>query len=344
MSFNKIKSYIEDKSVRILALSDNFDKWNEVAFSANYLPFWYTLQSCEYQKSYLEGTGNIVSDLSLIVIWDNRPVAIWPLAVIDNLDKKILGSYCSAVFPPVFIDLIPESSKKRIIRSLLEVIKIIQVENDCAKLVFVDFFKGSKEASIWLSSIMSIGARCDVTWELFLDLSMTTEDIRSVFRKSYKPLITKGLKLWDIKILCRDDLTTWVKFRELHHKVSGRVTRSNDSWDRQFKSIVNLSAFLVYLENESGEMVGGGFFEFSKTEANYSVGVYDRSLFDKPLGHVVQYQAILEMKSRGIPWYRIGARCFPGEFSGPTSKESSIGEFKSGFSSVMFPRYWMTIT
>ena len=98
-------------------------------------------------------------------------------------------------------------------------------------------------------------------------------------------------------------------------------------------------AFLVYLRNSAGKMIGGGYFEHSHDEASYAVGAYDRSLFDKPLGHVVQFHAISEMKRRNLSWYRIGARAFMGDQSQPSAKEISISDFKQGFASDLMPRF-----
>ena len=66
---------------------------------------------------------------------------------------------------------------------------------------------------------------------------------------------------------------------------------------------------------------------------------FKSSLFDKPLGHLVQYRAIEELKKRGIRWYKIGTRPYISDIPKPTEKEISIGEFKQGFASFLFPRY-----
>ena len=103
------------------------------------------------------------------------------------------------------------------------------------------------------------------------------------------------------------------------------------------------NAFLIYLRDSSDRMMGGGFFEYTKDEAYYSVGAYDRNLFDKPIGHVVQNQAIIEMKKRNISWYKIGNRSFVGDSILPTDKEVSISEFKQGFCSDLFPKYLLKL-
>ena len=85
-------------------------------------------------------------------------------------------------------------------------------------------------------------------------------------------------------------------------------------------------------------MVGAGLFNFTRDEGLYAIGAYDREQFDKPLGHVVQYYAIEELKKRDVRWYKLGARPYPTHFPVPSAKEISIGEFKQGFASHLLPR------
>jgi len=77
----------------------------------------------------------------------------------------------------------------------------------------------------------------------------------------------------------------------------------------------------------------------SRDEGVYAVAAYDRALFDKPLGHVVQFRAIQEMKRRECRWYFIGRRFYPGEQPVPSNKELSISYFKEGFSTDNFASF-----
>ena len=103
------------------------------------------------------------------------------------------------------------------------------------------------------------------------------------------------------------------------------------------------AAFFVYLRDPSDQrMVGGGLFQITRDECVYAVGAYDRDLFDKPLGHVVQYSAMEKAIALGLKWTKIGYRPFPGDLPAPSGKEISIGEFKQGFSTHTFPRFIFT--
>jgi lipid II:glycine glycyltransferase (peptidoglycan interpeptide bridge formation enzyme) len=69
------------------------------------------------------------------------------------------------------------------------------------------------------------------------------------------------------------------------------------------------------------------------------VGVYDRKLFELPLGHLVQYSAIKEMKRRGLRWYKLGSMALPHLKSDLSEKEISISHFKEGFATHFIPYY-----
>ena len=73
--------------------------------------------------------------------------------------------------------------------------------------------------------------------------------------------------------------------------------------------------------DNNNEMVGGGLFQFTKDEALYAVAAYDRNQFDKPMGHVIQFRAIEELKKRTASWYKLGGRPFLNGQTTPTEKE-----------------------
>ena len=159
--------------------------------------------------------------------------------------------------------------------------------------------------------------------------------LEGVFAKA----IASGSKNWSVEILDTENQQIWNSFKNLHLKISGRKTRSDETWDIHLDNIKQQQGFLIYLLNASGEMDGAGFFNFSQNEGLYAVAAYDRNLFDKPLGHIVQYRAIQELKKRGIVWYKLGHRPYQTDQPTPTDKEVSIAEFKEGFASNIFPRF-----
>jgi len=317
--------------------------WEETFNRLPYKPFAYSNTSLDYQLAYQEGHGGSWQDLSSVIYWDNRPVALWPLSISIKENAAKITSQGLPVMAPVFVAECPIVSRKRIIKVCLELADTVATAHKISEWESGESFSNSIGMSEWHVQSMTRDSLCHLVHELYLDLGLDIAEIKRNFRKSYKSLIVSGSKLWTVGVLDgRNDESIWEEFQNLHCTVSGRVTRSDETWMMQYQDIVCGRAFLVWLRNSAGEMVGGGLFNFTDDEGVYAVAAYDRTLFDKPLGHVVQYRAIEELKKRNINWYRIGVRPYASDNPKPTDKEISIGEFKQGFSSHCFPHYRIT--
>ena len=185
------------------------------------------------------------------------------------------------------------------------------------------------------------GWEIEVELDMYLNLMPPYAQIRNQFRKSYLSLINSSALHFDFHIM---DFTNfeddrWELFVKLHFDVAGRITRNEVSWEHQAEMIKNDFAFNVLLFSKVDQsIVGAGFFEKTRDEAQYSVAAYDRSLFEFPLGHIVQDVAIKYMKNRGIKWYFLGESWEVDQNVLRTKKEHSISFFKRGFMSHLFPR------
>lgn len=339
-----IKYLAESCGLSVELRTDARDTWAATVLNCSYVPFVYTNSSIEYQWAYQRGHGGDWKDLSLIINWDKKPAALWPLSLAVKDDNKFINSHCLPVLPPLFAAACPATSRKRITKSCLDLAHVIAKTAGIQSWKSAESFSGQSESGLseWHDESMRRGAEAVLTHELFVDLSLEIEAIKARFRKSYKSLITSGMRAWQVGVMAETNPELWNEFRELHRKVAGRVTRSAETWELQRQAIDDGNALLVFLRNDRDDMVGGGFFNITHDEGVYSVAAYERLLFDKPLGHVVQYRAIEEMKRRGLRWYNIGLRPYSSELPAPTEKEISIGEFKEGFASHLFPQYCLT--
>ena len=317
-------------------------QWDAILDKIPYIPVSYTSASIDYQLAYQKGVSGEWWDISLIVYWDSKPSAIWPLSFSVRDGKGNLSLHGLPVMAPKFVASCPATSRKRITKNCLDLAEAIASAAALDKWYSAESFSESLGMSDWHAEAMVRGAECFVSHELFLDLRPAIVDIKRNFRKSYKSLITTGMRIWSVGVLESHDESIWNAFRNLHFRISGRKTRSDETWVLQYEGILNQNSFLVYLRDGEGKMVGGGFFNFTCDEGFYAVGAYDRTLFDKPLGHIVQYRAIEEFKNRGVRWYKIGARAYRSDIPTPSDKEVSIGEFKQGFSSHLLPQYRFT--
>lgn len=317
--------------------------WEETFNRLSYKPIAYSNANLDYQLAYQQGHGGDWLDISLIISWDNKPTALWPLSFSIKDGQSMLTSQGASVLPPIFVENCPVISRKRIVKQCLDIANSIALLAKMSAWESGETFINSVGMSDWHLESMARHAVCHLTHEMFLDLQPDISEIKRGIRKSYKSLITTGARIWTVGVLeSLGNEGVWQEFRDLHLKVSGRVTRSDETWAMQYQDIKRQCAFLVWLKDSVGNMVGGGFFSQTSDEGLYAVGAYNRTLFDKPLGHIVQYRAIEELKKRGAIWYKIGTRPYISDAPRPTEKEIAIGEFKQGFASHLFPCYRLT--
>jgi FemAB family protein len=161
-----------------------------------------------------------------------------------------------------------------------------------------------------------------------VDLGWPYERIRANIRKSYRSLIQSGKKEYDTILGMNVE-----PLHKLHIEVAGRITRGDETWERQQEAVDAGEAFLVYLLDKADCIVGGALFHRSRDEAAYAVGVYRRELHDAPLGHLVQAFAIEHMQVLGLRWYYLGLRAYEAN-----EKELQIAHFKEGWATHSFPR------
>ncbi|MEO8017097.1 MAG: FemAB family protein [Pseudomonadota bacterium] len=313
--------------------------WQRLLTGLRYVPVTYSTPWIEYQLAYHREHAECI-DLSAVILHDRTPCALWPLSLLNSGGARTLGSHGSPVLPPLFLESLPERSRKTVVQRCHEMMARLCLVAVGTRTQSVESFDGSTSGlSEWHVQSMLRGARASLRHEMYVDLSWPMAQIKACFRKSYRALVSAGMRTWRVLEMTGPDAKRWQQFRELHTHVAGRVTRSARTWDLQYQAICAGDAFLVYLLDQADAMVGGGFFYTTRDEGAYSVAAYDRALFDKPLGHVVQHRAIELLKERGARWYKIGVRPYTSEVPAPSPKEISIGDFKQGFATHFFPRY-----
>jgi FemAB family protein len=317
--------------------------WDETYKRLPFRPVSYLASALDYQLAYQRGHGGEWQELSCVLRANNEAVAIWPLTIAECSGVASLSSQGLTLMPPLFVPECPALTRKKLTAHSLRIANRLATLLGLAEWYSLSVFIDRAEIDDWQLSAMVQGARCSVRHQLYVDLRLTLPVIKSGFRKSFRSLVTSGERQWRVDILrAPGDAAVWEEFRLLHAEVAGRVTRSLESWQSQHAALASDEGFLVVLRDASGRMVGAGYFMCSADEGVYAVAAYDRSLFDKPLGHVVQYRAIEEMQRRGCKWYRIGRRDFPSDEPAPNAKELAIAMFKQGFASHVLPSFFLT--
>ena len=341
VNLNQIKTLVENSGLNAEFRENSGISWTEIVKEQQNVPAFYMEHYVDYQTVSFNNLSDSSKDISLILFHDNKPCGVWPL-VLDMSDKEPLKSiniqYGGIVVPPLFVDNFPKKSQRKVIKSCIEFLnKLLAMSNgECWRTSEVSL---DGDVSQWYQIALENGGILDkVSYEMHLDISMPIDEIRKHIRKSYRPLISSGQKNWTTLVMDRCDEENWNKFRALHKKVAGRITRSINTWNIQHQAIKNGHAFLVYILNAEGVMIAGGYFDMSSYQCQYSVASYDKDFSDQPLGHLVQYEAILTMKKKGIEIYYIGDRFYKENLPFVTNKQVDISHFKQGFSSNIFPR------
>jgi FemAB family protein len=283
------------------------------------------------QKYFLQrpkDEGTIGHDKSFIMLWENEPVISFRGATVEANGKASLLAY---EMPCISIEDRANLTAKAVKSFLEEFEKITEDIN--GNIWFRDFLIDCK-ASYLSTHLLSMGARANTLFSKTIDLKNDKSTRKSSIRKSYKSLINWGNRELQPKVFDASDITWELmnEFRLLHIRVSGRETRSEESWRRQFEMVEAGEAFVVFgrLDNE---LVSAGLFTHNKTNCYYQVSASKREMFEKPLFHSLMWMAILHAKKIDCKWFEIGEQHYPNHpyDKPPTKKELGISEFKAGF-------------
>jgi FemAB family protein len=341
VSLEKIKGILNKSGLNAEFRLDSENTWSSITKNGKNVPYLYMEHFVDYQAVHSNNLSSSLVDISLILFHDNLPCGVWPLMFdIDAKEslKSINNQYGGIVVPPLFINNFPKKSERKIIKACIDFLNnLLSISAGDSWRTYDVFLSGY--VSQWHQIALENGAALNrVCYEMHLDISMPIDVIRKSIRKSYKPLVSAGLRKWTVSVMDQHCEDTWSKFRRLHKTVAGFITRPIDTWNIQHQAIASGNAFLVYVLNSDGIMIGGGYFDMSCHQCYYSVGSYNKQLFDQPIGHIIQYQAILTMKEKGRKMYYLGDRFYKKDLPFVTDKQVDISNFKQGFSSYIIPR------
>jgi len=146
-------------------------KHNGTQFLNNYPTslFSHTHASINYQLAYQQGHGGEWWDISLIVFWDNKPSALWPLSFSIKDAKSSLSSHGLPVMLPHFCSVLRRNLKKSALRKIVWI--LLKLSLRLPRLILgqsAESFSESMGLSNWHAEAMARDAMCVVFHELFL--------------------------------------------------------------------------------------------------------------------------------------------------------------------------------
>jgi FemAB family protein len=318
--------------------------WSAALARCAFQPLSHTAATLDYLLAYHGAPGQGCIDASLLLLSNRQPLALLPMLLRSSSQDGRCAVTALQLQAPIFCAATGAQVRKLVGRCL-DLADMLCRRVGLPAYESTEPFQAQWAASEWYLQALQRQAHCERQHELYMELGSSPDAILSRLGQTTRYEIKRGRKFF-VPHCIRASSPAWAEewqaFRQLHLAVSGRQTRSDATWDQLAQQIVRDEAFLITLRDADGRLVGGGFFRLTPSEAEYAVAVYDRALFDKPLGHLVQFEAMREMVARGIAWYRIGQWPLPGDQPPPSEKELSIARFKRNFASAVLTRQRLT--
>ena len=333
-------------NINLIDLEDNqadsfWEKFNEISIHCNNSNAIYCRDYYFYQKEYCISNKTFVSDQSFIIKNNNKVECSGLFFLAKNLDSKNLEINFGSNLPGIL--LIKEDVSSKSIKLLKE--KISNLLENGNKIIFTvpisyklnkgyenifNNFKFTQRIN-WTKSIPT-DTKKDILW-------------RNI-RKSYKSPINKGLKKQSFHIIDAFNLDRekFKTMQELHFEIAGRKTRSNKTWDLQYKAIKNDSGFaLLSYDEDKKNLNNAVYFYKSKKHAFYGTGLYTEYSKRNLYGYSMIWKAILYCIDRGISKCELDDNV---KFNGMSQREKKLVDIsflKSGFGGDLVPRLIFSI-
>ena len=208
----------------------------------------------------------------------------------------------------------------------------IMSENSINSLFFRDYTSTDGSLSLLARFILDMGGVASTTYLQLINLTQSAEAIHSELSKSCRNSVSWGRKnietqYLDSTVICKQNVE---ELRQLHILEAGRETRSKKSWDHMYEMIVNDVAFIVEGRLD-GVLVTSSLFYRNTKVCLYAVSASTRALFDKPIGHIVLWEAINQAKALGCQYFDFGGLAYNSLSEAITKKQMNINRYKKNF-------------
>lgn len=293
----------------------------------------YARSNIEWVLSVSKSRSLFLSDKSFIFLVNNKPEAIVFLPVESENCINTITVSKGYVFAPLFNS---QSLAKKVFSKISE----ICLENNIKKIMFsVDPLEGSK---IGYNYLQKFGYLDSSILEYSVDLKVS--DLLQDCRKGHKCDIKKMLKDENVNTFILDysnaNYELHEDYRKLHHKCSGKVTRSKETFDAQYEILKHGQAILVGIKYKENN-IGFAYFNFFGDVAIYASGADNPDYGHLPIYHLMVYKAMEFFKKKGLKYIFMGQPVSPSVQYDyyPDEKQLNIGTFKRGFGGGFINNY-----
>ncbi len=324
----------------IIYKDENIDffksKWKEF-LDNNKTSYRYLLLNIDYALFY---TNNLIFDKSFVVIENNKCVGICflPIENIDSINQiSLAGGFT----------LSPLAQSERIEKKIYKEIEQICADTNIKKIMFyIDPLIIQDSNSF--NRLLRYGFVDASTTDCMVNLKLTKGKLWSNLNKSYKPLINGIKKNQDFKIKIFNyqnaNYDIHELYRQLHHKCAGKITRSKDTFDKQYEMLVEDKALLIGL-NYQNEFIGFNYFFHHDKTAIYASGADDPKYENSKIAiyHPILWSAIEYYHEKDYQYLEFSQPCgfnnINGFYDYLDKKQQTISSFKRGMGAQMISFY-----
>jgi hypothetical protein len=304
--------------------------WGNLVKTVEYQHPAYSNVGLEFYKEYFFSDKAVI-DKSFIIV-NNNVAIIGVVLSIDNEDSRIrLSGYgrgisymensngnCEGI----------KSARKTFRKHFDSVI----TDNGINALFVRDYTSMDGSLSLLARLALDMGGLAHTTYLQLIDLARPIEGIHSELSKSCRNNVSWGRKNIETSYVDASSVTleNIEELRQLHILEAGRETRSKKSWDLMYDMIVKNVAFIMEGRLD-GLLVTSSLFYYNQKVCLYAVSASTRALFDKPIGHIVLWEAINKSKELGCKYFDFGGLTYSSFNETVTKKQIDINRYKKNF-------------
>lgn len=327
----------EKKSfLKILHSQDKvFQKaWDRGVDTISGATIFYTTAFREYEKNVF-GT-QFVCDASFVVCSSsNEVLAIVPLYVCKDSEGFLNFSHGGGFLRAPLIGRKSGISEfKKICKTIFDYIEdLAKKKNVCSHLAMVECVE-ILERRHYYNFLLDYQYMDDSSGTSVVRCDQEKEELRMNLRKSYKPLINKSSRLYNVVYVNQSqyDGDLCEEYRKLHFKAAGRQTRSIKSFEMMYQMIKDGLAYLILIQDANGKMVGAYYFLYHKQYVYYGSAATDPDLdIQSGVGHLGLWSGIMYAKKVGCCFLDVGLIIKDENYS---EKQKMIDFYKQGFGGV----------
>ena len=307
-----------------------WESWKKLIGKVDYNHPIYSEIGIEFYKEYFFSSKD-VKNQSFIILNGDIPI----IGIILSVDRKDSLNRLSGFGRGInYVE--NNSGEIDGIKSARKIFKkefdIILKNNGINSIFFRDYCSVNGSISLLGRQLLDLGGIANSHFVQLIDLNKPIESIHSNLSKSCRNSVSWGRKNLELTFLDSKSILEGNvdELRDLHIREAGRETRSKKSWRIMYNMIQTGHAFIIEGKMD-GILVTSSLFYISQKVCLYAVSASSRDLFDKPIGHIILWEAINKSKEKGCKYFDSGGLVYNSSKEEVSNKQININRYKKNF-------------